>query len=262
MPLVDTISAPRLNTYITSFSCSENSALDKYHWNQALSSELYVLLHNIEVCLRNRIHTALSLYTSEVNKVAITDNYNWYDFFNFEIPDKKDRSKKILGETGKAIELAKKKLRRKKLPENPQNVISNIDFGTWRHVLTINSLIDNKTIQWSKITPKIFIYYKDINNSKKRRLLMDRLREIGLLRNRVAHLEPVWKYKQRTIGENVIAEPKTPEEIFSNLQKEIMANVRFLKWLCEETHDFYVKTASFQRLQALTKEDYMKDFKL
>lgn len=262
MPLIDVISTSRLNTYKTSFLCSDEEALKMYYWNQALSSEIYVLLHNVEVCLRNRMHTALSLYLSDLNKVEVTDNYKWYEFFDFEVPDKKDRSQKILGETGKALNSAKRKLSNKKLLPTPQNVISNIEFGAWRHILKISHLKNKKAIDWNTINPSIFVHYRDIRNGYKRMVLMDRLREIGLLRNRMAHLEPVWKYKERKIGKQIILEPITPEEIFANLNQEIMATVRFLNWLCVETYDFYIQTESFKKLHSLIQPQSIEKFKL
>lgn len=262
MPLIDVISTSRLSTYKTSFLCSDEEALKMYYWNQALSSEIYVLLHNIEVCLRNRMHTTLSLYISNLNKVEVTDNYKWYEFFDFDVPDKEDKSKKVLGETGKAVNSSKRKLRSKKLPLTPQNVISNIDFGAWRHILKISHLKNKTAIEWHKVNPNIFVHYRSINNWDKRKLLMDRLREIGLLRNRMAHLEPVWKYKERKIGGRIILEPLTPEEIFLNLNQEIMATVRFLNWLCEETHDFYIQTESFKKLYSLIQPQSIEKFKL
>ena len=269
MPLVKVISTHRLSSYKKSFNCSsDEEALKYYYWNQALSAEIYVLLHNIEICLRNRIHTALSLYVSELNKDTSSDNYNWYEFFDFEVPSKEDHRQIVLGETGQAIESAKKKLRKKRMAATPQNVISNVDFGAWRHILSIShcknlSHTNNRVlIEWNKINPQIFVHYKDIGNKNKRMFLMDRLREIGLLRNRVAHLEPVWKYKQREIGGRKIREPSNTLEIFSNLNQEIAATVRFLSWLCSDTHDFYIKTASYKSLQELIQYRTMANFNL
>lgn len=262
MPLVDAISIPRLSTYKTSFHCSDEQALQYYYWNQALSSEIYVLLHNIEVCLRNRIHPSLSLYVSELNEVPITENYQWYDYFYFDVPSKRNKSEMVLGRTGQSVESAKTKLRNRKMSLTPQNVISNIEFGTWWHILKTSHLKGKKIIEWGKINPQIFVHYRDIKNVDKRNLLMDRLREIGLLRNRMAHLEPVWKFKERKIGTSKILEPSTPEEIFSNLNQEVLATVRFLGWLCEETHQFYIQTQSFKELQRLLQHQNIENFKL
>lgn len=263
MSLVNAISVPRLNTYKTSFNCSpDEEALKYYYWNQALSAEIYVLLHNIEICLRNRIHTALSLSISELNKDTISDNYTWYEFFDFDVPDKNDPTKIVLGETGKAVASAKRKLSQKRMRNTPQNVISNIDFGAWRHILGISHCKNGEIIKWDKINPKVFVHYADIGNRAKRKALMDRLREIGLLRNRVAHLEPVWKYKQRKIANRIIAEPSSPEEIFSNLNQEIAATVRFMSWLCMDTYSFYIKTKSYQNLQKLIQHQTIQDFGL
>ncbi|WP_218015318.1 Abi family protein [Acinetobacter sp. NEB 394] len=263
MSLVDAISSPRLNTYKTSFNCNfDNDALKYYYWNQAISAEIYVLLHNIEICLRNRIHTALSLNISELNNDTLSDNYKWYEFFDFNVPDKDDPTKMVLGETGKVVASAKRKLSQKRMRKTPQNVISNIDFGAWRHIFQISHCKNGEVIEWDKINPKIFVHYGDIRNREKRKVVMDRLREIGLLRNRVAHLEPVWKFKERKIGNRVIAEPSSPTQIFSNLNQEIAATVRFLGWLCTDTYSFYIKTKSYKNLQKLIQHQTIQDFGL
>lgn len=261
MSLVNTISSPRLNTYKISFDCNHDAdALKYYYWNQALSAEIYVLLHNIEICLRNRIHSALSLNISELNNDTISDNYKWYEHFDFNVPDKKDTTKMILGETGKAVESAKRKLSQKKIRKTPQNVISNIDFGAWRHILRTSHYKSRKTIEWDKINSQIFVHYRDIGSRAKRKVVMDRLREIGLLRNRMAHLEPVWKFKERKIGDRTIAEPSSAAQIFSNLNQEIAAIAKFLNWLCEDTYNFYIKTNSYHNLQKLIQPQAIHNF--
>lgn len=262
MSLVNAISSPRLNTYKISFNCNDTDALKYYYWNQALSAEIYVLLHNIEICLRNRIHTALSLNISKLNNDTLSDNYKWYEFFDFDVPDKDDPTKMVLGETGKAVASAKRKLSQKRIRKTPQNVISNIDFGAWRHILRTSHCKNGEVIDWDKINPKIFMHYSDIRNRAKRKVVMDRLREIGLLRNRMAHLEPVWKFKERKIGNRTIAEPSSPAQIFSNLNQEIAAIVRFLNWLCEDTYNFYIKTKSYQNLQKLIQHQTIQNFDL
>lgn len=263
MSLVNAISSPRLNTYKISFNCNHDAdALKYYYWNQALSAEIYVLLHNIEICLRNRIHTALSLNISKLNNETLSDNYKWYEFFDFDVPDKDDPTKMVLGETGKAVASAKRKLSQKRIRKTPQNVISNIDFGAWRHILRTSHCKNGEVIEWDTINPKIFVHYGDIRNRAKRKVVMDRLREIGLLRNRMAHLEPVWKFKERKIGDRIIAEPSSRTQIFSNLNQEIAATVRFLSWLCEDTHNFYTKTKSYQDLQKLIQHQTIQNFDL
>lgn len=263
MSLVKVISIPRLNTYKTSFNCSsDEEALKYYYWNQALSAEIYVLLHNIEICLRNRIHTSLSLNISKLNNEICSDNYNWYDFFDFDVRDKRDPTRTVLGETGKALDSAKRKLKQKRMRETPQNVISNVDFGAWRHILSISHCKESKIIDWHKINPQIFVSYGDIGNRSKRQAVMDRLKEIGLLRNRMAHLEPVWKYKERKIAGLRISEPSNPKEIFANLNKEILATTRFLSWLCEDTYNFYIKTKSFNALKKLIQHETIQNFDL
>ena len=69
-------------------------------------------------------------------------------------------------------------------------------------------------------------------------------------------------YKKRKVGGRIILEPTNPEEVFANLNQEIMATVRFLNWLCKETYDFYIQTESFKKLQNLIKPESIEKFRL
>lgn len=205
---------------------------------------------------------ALSLNISVLNKESLSDNYKWYEYFDFDVRSKTDPTKMVLGRTGQAIQSAKRKLSQKKMRKTPQNVISNIEFGSWWHILMISHCNQGVIIDWDKINPKIFVHYGDIRNKRRRQAVMDRLREIGLLRNRVAHLEPVWKYKERNIAGKRIPEPSSPEEIFANLKQEIATTVKFMSWLCVHTHDFYIKTDSYAKLLKLIQHEEIESFGL
>lgn len=44
-------------------------------------------------------HVALVLNISELNRETLSDNYKWYEFFDFDVPNKDDPPKMVLGET-------------------------------------------------------------------------------------------------------------------------------------------------------------------
>lgn len=84
MSNINSINIHRLSSYKHIFNCaSDTEALKFYYWNQAVSAELYVLLHNIEVCLRNRIHEVLSFDASNQQ----SRNYTWFDKLYLKKPD-------------------------------------------------------------------------------------------------------------------------------------------------------------------------------
>ncbi|MFW0004458.1 MAG: Abi family protein [Coxiella endosymbiont of Dermacentor nuttalli] len=255
------ISHARLSSYRHAFNCTDEEALHYYYWNQVLSSELYILIHNIEICLRNQIHNELSKEVSFVNKQNILDNFNWFDFFDFVVPDPKSPSGKKLNQTGEALKKIKKDLVRKDVLISPQNIVSNLEFGKWAYILRTRSYSDGRPINWTKCLAKIF---PNLNTSRKknRDAMNARLEEIRLLRNRIAHLEPVWKFQSKQINGSYVSAPGNLEEILKRLEIEIYWATTFLKWLCEDTYNSYVKTNSYKRLLELITIDGISTFEI
>lgn len=259
--LIRSISYARLSSYRHAFNCTDEEALHYYYWNQILSSELYILTHNIEICLRNQIHNELSKEVSFVKNGNTLDNFNWFDFFEFLIPDANAPSGKKLNQTGEAFKKIRRDLTRKNVPITPQNIVSNLEFGKWAYILRTRSYKDGKPIDWNKCLAKIF---PNLNTSKKknREAMNARLEEIRLLRNRIAHLEPVWKFQSKQINGSYVAAPKTPDEILKRLETEIYWATTFLKWLCEDTYNSYMNTNSYKRLLKLITLDGISNFEI
>ena len=224
--LIRSISYARLSSYRHAFNCTDEEALHYYYWNQVLSSELYILTHNIEICFRNQIHNELSKEVSFVKKGNTLDNFNWFDFFEFLIPDANSPSGKKLNQTGEAFKKIKKDLIRKNVPTTPQNIVSNLEFGKWAYILRTRSYNDGKPIDWVKCLAKIF---PNLNTSKKK---------------------------------NREAMNATPDEILKRLEIEIYWATTFLKWLCEDTYNSYIKTNSYKKLLKLITIDGISDFEL
>lgn len=138
---------PRLSSYKNIFGCADEADCFPYYlWNQKLSSELYVLLSTIEICLRNRIHIVLSEEVSLKFTNAIDSNFAWYDHFSFVEVDrngnpKRDRSgNDIFTETGKAFRKITHNRRGNNLNLLPQIIISKLEFGKWSYVLSAKSI--------------------------------------------------------------------------------------------------------------------------
>lgn len=250
MSNINSISNARLSFYKSIFQCgSDQEALRYYYWNQAVSAELYVLLHNLEVCLRNRIHEELSLALSN----QTSSNYAWYDQFDFSLPGFDRFGQPNLTITGKSIDKVKGELTTKGKPLTPQNIICNLEFGKWPHILKTRNLKNGTAIDWATFFPAIFPQY---NHSSKRlrKRLFERLEEVRLLRNRVAHLEPVWKFDSKTINGSHVPAPTDLGTVLNRLNKEISWTINVLEWLCTDTHKHYIQTNSFRKLRMLVSD--------
>jgi len=138
-----------------------------YILNSEISKSLYIPLQNLEVCLRNNIHNALTEYF-KTNK--------WYEIENF-----------LEANELKKIKEAKVKLNRLKKDIIPSRIISELSFGFWTSLF--NKYYEQKI--WAKhgktIFPNIPKKYKN------RRHLSTTLNSVRYFRNRIFHFEPIFK---------------------------------------------------------------------
>jgi len=268
-PIINSISLPRLSSYKSTFNCTnDEDCISYYRWNQALSSELYILLSNIEICLRNKIHTILSEEVSFKITELTNSNFSWYDHFSFVDVDKHgntktDRSGNVIyTETGKAFRKITHNKRGVNLNHLPQIIISKLEFGKWSYVLVAKKYDDGNLIDWNKLFPLIFPNFTGLDPSK-HQIILDRIKVVRAWRNRLAHLEPVWKFsdvKDSITGHILILEPRNQLEVTQRLNAEIRRAVELLLWLCVDTHDHYKLTKSYKNLQGLISNEGITNF--
>lgn len=258
--IISSISTSRLSSYKKVFECScEAEAINYYYWNQAISSELYVLLHTIEVCLRNKIHVALSKEVSLKVTGKIQDNYPWYTQFSFIDTSK---GQDVLTETGRAFKKITHNKKGKDLRLLPQIIISRLEFGKWSYVLSAKKYGDGNHINWESLFPLIFSNFIGMD-SNKHQMLIERIRVINKWRNRVAHLEPVWKFGDiKKDGKVIIPEPVNQNEVVKRFNAELRRAIDLLLWLCPDTHTHYVGTQSYKRLKELATAKNISTFSL
>lgn len=251
MSNLDSISLPRLSTYKSIFgSSTEIEALKFYYWNQAVSAELYVLLHNLEICFRNRIHEVLSLEAS----LQASKNFAWYDQFDFSISGNTSNGKPRLSKTGEAIDKVKTDLQKKGKQLTPQNIICNLELGKWTYILKTRNFKNGSAIDWKKLFPLIFRNYSNFSTKKGLSSLFSRLEEVRLLRNRIAHLEPVWKFGSKTVNGTTVNAPTNTGQVIARLNKEITWTTHVLEWICKDSYNHYIGTNSYRKLRILVSD--------
>ncbi|MHB9026067.1 MAG: hypothetical protein ACYC7E_18155 [Armatimonadota bacterium] len=142
-------------------------AIALYLWNVVLSEALFPALQYIEICLRNSMHAALTRYTQQSD---------WYDIPFLLHPD----------EAGSIADIKQRLLIARK-PVNPDNIVAGSTLGLWVGLLRPHY----NDVLWPRLHGKVFPHAPVMKEP--RRKVMDKLKPIHRLRNRVFHHETIWK---------------------------------------------------------------------
>jgi malonyl CoA-acyl carrier protein transacylase len=184
-----TISNERLKRYLRATGQDVSQALQLYEYNVRLSEVLYGILHGLEVALRNAEHHALT---------ASYGTASWYDtaplsrYWKAKIIDAKTRP----GAAGA-----------------PGKIVAELTFGFWVDLIAKH----NNNAIW--IGKKLSMAFP--HTALHRRQIHQRLKTVQLLRNRIAHHEPVLtSAKTLYNGEGTIA---------------LAELIECVEWICAET---------------------------
>lgn len=161
------LSAPRLATYVRASGGDLEAGVELYEWNAALAGALWEVLGHVEVVLRNALHQALSDRHQRLGRVG-----EWYDDLAGEL------EQHARDDVAKAV----RRLHRAGAPVLPGKVVAELSFGFWRFLLARRYTAS----LWPAVRPA-FRYLP----SADRRVLEAPVARLHLLRNRVAHHEPL-----------------------------------------------------------------------
>ena len=155
-----TITPERLTRYLVATGHNLPGALELYEFTVLLSGKIFGLLHGLEVMVRNAAHHALTAsYGTPV----------WYDVAPLS-PYWQDQVTAAKGKPGAA--------------GRPGKVIAELTFGFWVDLLKAS----NHRALW--VNQKLNRAFPNAAG-KTRFDIHDRLKAIHLLRNRLAHHEPI-----------------------------------------------------------------------
>ncbi len=159
------LSLERFNRYVGWASGDRNRAVELYTLNTRLSEALYIPLQMLEVALRNRIHAVMSTAHHE-------------EWFNEE----------WLGERQlEQVAKANEDIRRDKKEPTPGRLVAELTFSFWTAMLGS----DYEQL-WQ--TGLHQIARKPNGKGVTRKQLSGPLTPIRVLRNRIAHHEPIIKW--------------------------------------------------------------------
>jgi hypothetical protein len=159
--LRQSLSQERVGPYLNLAANDLREAIRLYERNTSFSEALYGLLQGLEVTLRNSMHHALSLGLARED---------WYESVVWQVAQQEQ------------IDNAKDSLQKKAKPVTPGRMVAELTFGFWVGLTGPKYSVD----LWERHL------YKAFPNAKLgRKQLNKRLESIRLLRNRVAHHEPI-----------------------------------------------------------------------
>lgn len=181
------ISAPRLNRYLSMAGGDLERAIKLHNWNTKLGSSLHLPLQLFELLFRNKLDATLTAkYGSD-----------WYNVkFNHFDPVSQNQ-----------IAAAEDQLVNQGRPLNPPCVIAQFSFGFWLNMLTKK----NETQFW------VAALHSSFPNAPRpidRRYTHDNVDKIRVLRNRIAHHEPIYQ---------------------RNVQQDLTHVVVVARWMCPAT---------------------------
>lgn len=164
------ISEPRFATYLQSCANDRDAALALYQWNLKISAAFMVPLHILEITIRNAAASALG----QVH----TPNWPWNRGFIRSLPNPKDKyspQSNLLSVAARQPTVGK--------------VVADLNFVFWQKIFTERH--DDKL--WRA---HIFNLFPHAPNHASFRILRktihDDLADIRILRNRIAHHEPIF----------------------------------------------------------------------
>jgi hypothetical protein len=172
------ISPERFATYL-SRTGDPDRALALYRWNACISGAFAELLHHVEVIVRNAMHDRLAAYHATVGGrppgAAWFDEPRWvrHHWFHRQALTSISRAVGAAGHTPA-------------MPR-PGKVISDLNFGFWRYLAS-------DRYEQSFWTPALDHSFTAPGKTvrARRHAVEDRIAPLHLLRNRIAHCEPIF----------------------------------------------------------------------
>ncbi|WP_210456254.1 Abi family protein [Pantoea ananatis] len=203
-PILDLVSLPRINSYQITFHTSNDYELyGAYLWCQQVGGNLYPLIQNLEITVRNAIDNAAKKRFGNYwwEKIYCNKNINSTNFMK-----KIDSAIDMLDREW--IDLEKKRLSLKPWEDLPitsivptwphDKIIAATDFSAWHYILNKEFISkspgQNNKYLWPKSLSSAFKNYSSINpdQSQINKELSDLIFDLRQYRNRLFHHEPLW----------------------------------------------------------------------
>jgi hypothetical protein len=166
------LSPERFAPYRAAAAGDLGRAVRSYERNTELSAAFWAVLSDLEIVVRNAMHESLSSWS-----VTAYGRPDWYA----------DRDGIFSDQTARDIRAARRRARSSASSgraESPGRVVAELPFGFWRYLLSARY---ERTL-W---LPCLRDAFPGIRGQGMRRDVHDSMRDLHLLRNRIAHHEPI-----------------------------------------------------------------------
>lgn len=187
--VINAISHQRFAPYLAECSGHEKNALDLYWWNVRMSRELYSALHIFEVFLRNSLDQQLRVWNERTEDRDAENRRRSPDW----LLDPNDLIHRKVGDKiATASSHAKNDIGRKEgYPRRPSHdeVLSQTSFGLWALMMPTKQDSGKKKL-WEEALKYAFPGAKTSNDERE---VVRAIKDTHQLRNRVAHLEPIFR---------------------------------------------------------------------
>lgn len=260
------LSGPRLNSYRTFFKPADDLELyGIYCWNEAISASLTALLNNLEITMRNAFHRELS---ARYGATAATASSNWYDDLQL-VPRSLEKVRAI----------THRRRGPNLVPRHPQpssdDVVSKLTFGFWKHLLDASRDHRGNAVDWGAILTALLPSHGNSipaywARQRRQDGLFARIDLVGDMRNRIAHLEPVWKTgplleegraRPNYTPTTVQPAPATPPDAIARLKLVHNRAYELLYWLSAARANDHRQSAAWGRFRHLASADGLDGFK-
>jgi len=270
--LVAAISHQRLSNYRRFFgSSNDEETIGLYRWNEEVGSSLFKLFGLLEVVLRNQFHSALS---SAYGVVGSAGSKDWYVHLQLSSLSATKINEQICsrrrGPAGRIQWIAKIPVPR------PDDVISNLTFGFWQHLLDVTHDASGGRVSWGNLIPLIVPGHRQKLPAHWRQQvyqdeLFGRIDLCKELRNRIAHHEPIWKQgvlleesrdrPQRPPRQVVAAAPTTSVEVVARLALLYERTCELLGWLSPAVLNSYTGSQTDLECRTLLTERALEHYR-
>ena len=163
------ISAERFAPYRAAAGDDLARALRRYERNTEISAAFWAVLSDLEIVVRNAMHERLSAWS-----VTMYGQPDWYA----------GRGKIFTAQTAGDILTARRHAAAFGRAQSPGRIVAELPFGFWRFLLSSRY---ERTL-W---LPCLRDAFPGIRGQGMRRDVHDAMRDLHLLRNRIAHHEPI-----------------------------------------------------------------------
>lgn len=248
--LVHFLAPARIARYRSFLKLSSNEEVYRaYAWNYAISAMVFPLLGCVEMHLRDSIHRVMSQkYVSA--GFAGHHGYPWYD-------DSLVMHYPFTGDAKGSIDaiLCDKKTKLRKAPQpTTDDVIASLTFGFWTNFFRTLS-----PVMAPQIIPKVFPNHPILNPNQwgkkdKRHQLGLHLQVANRFRNRVAHHEPLFKFRFNGTYPKVLAQG------LNNLHGCMNQSLAISGWIDASAELALRESDWFQHFQLLSSEVCFNDW--